>query len=190
MKKTIQNLTVEVVQDIYPMNPREWDNLGTIVCFHRRYDLGDKHKFSEPSEVENYIEETKAIALNVYLYDHSGLSLSVSPFGCPWDSGQVGVIYVERARVLKEWQVETISDELREKVIACLRGEVETYSKYLSGEVYGFRIMDERGDIIESCFDFYDTSEAMSQGEAEAIGYLEREASARSFCANCGMVCA
>lgn len=35
-----------------PPNPRsEWENFGTMVCFHRRYDLGDKHNFSDSSEL-------------------------------------------------------------------------------------------------------------------------------------------
>lgn len=32
-------------------NPREdYDNLGTMVCWHRRYTLGDKHNFKEPED--------------------------------------------------------------------------------------------------------------------------------------------
>ena len=34
---------LKIEQDTDPMNPRtDWDNLGTMVCFHNRYDLGDK----------------------------------------------------------------------------------------------------------------------------------------------------
>lgn len=32
-------------------NPREdYDNLGTMVCWHKRYALGDKHDFGEPDD--------------------------------------------------------------------------------------------------------------------------------------------
>lgn len=32
-------------------NPREdYDNMGTMVCWHRRYALGDKHDFGEPDD--------------------------------------------------------------------------------------------------------------------------------------------
>ena len=27
-------------------NPRDWDNLGTMVCFHKRCCLGDKHDYN------------------------------------------------------------------------------------------------------------------------------------------------
>lgn len=31
-----------------PQNPRtDWDNLGHMICWHRRYSLGDKHNYSD-----------------------------------------------------------------------------------------------------------------------------------------------
>ena len=33
---------LKIVQDTDPESPRTWDNLGTMVCFHKRYELGDK----------------------------------------------------------------------------------------------------------------------------------------------------
>ena len=31
-------------------DPRSWDNIGTMVCFHSRYNLGDKHYYGYPAE--------------------------------------------------------------------------------------------------------------------------------------------
>lgn len=31
-------------------NPREWDNLGTMICWHNSYDLGDSHDYVEPRD--------------------------------------------------------------------------------------------------------------------------------------------
>ena len=72
---------LEIEQDNDPMNPRrEWDNLGTMVCFHKRYDLGDKTDYrSEDYDsweglkqgiIEN---EGEVFILPLYLYDHSEL---------------------------------------------------------------------------------------------------------------------
>lgn len=37
---------VLVIQpDDDPLNPREDDNFGKMVCFHRRYHLGDHHNY-------------------------------------------------------------------------------------------------------------------------------------------------
>lgn len=43
--------TLQILYDEDAPNPREDnDNFGTMVCFHKRYNLGDKHDFGEPSE--------------------------------------------------------------------------------------------------------------------------------------------
>ena len=46
----LENQTVEIYVDGDPINPREWDNLGTMVCWHSRYNLGDKHEMSTPQQ--------------------------------------------------------------------------------------------------------------------------------------------
>ena len=33
---------IEVTRDEFPESPRQWDNLGKMIFFHKRYDLGDK----------------------------------------------------------------------------------------------------------------------------------------------------
>ena len=188
-----ENDTHELVMwyDEMAESPREWDNLGTMVCFHGRYNLGDKHEYSKPrdffldllSEHENellagacpdvlsrlfyywknhdgandalclellnmaeelthsqlgdafpadklgqviakddpawlweMVEEElspgdlrdivedldKYIILPLFLYDHSGITMSTGPFSCPWDSGQVGWIYAPKQKFIEE----------------------------------------------------------------------------------------
>ena len=36
-------------------SPREWDNFGTMICFHKKYNLGDKHDFKTPEDFTNDI---------------------------------------------------------------------------------------------------------------------------------------
>jgi hypothetical protein len=31
-------------------SPRDWDNLSTMVCWHKRYNLGDKHDYDDSNE--------------------------------------------------------------------------------------------------------------------------------------------
>ena len=40
--------TLCVHYDEYAESPREWDNLGRMICFHSRYTLGDKHDYRDP----------------------------------------------------------------------------------------------------------------------------------------------
>lgn len=42
--------TLRIEQDDCFESPRDWDNLGTMVCFHSRYNLGDKHSYRDPQE--------------------------------------------------------------------------------------------------------------------------------------------
>lgn len=143
-------------------NPRNWDNLGTMVCFHRRYNLGDKHDYDHNdykgwSEMFKAIEknEDALIILPLYLYDHSGITISTSPFDCQWDSGQVGFIFVSKEKVRKEYNVKRISPKIAEKALSVLEGEVKTYDQYITGDVYGFKVINEEGDEEDSCWGFF-----------------------------------
>jgi hypothetical protein len=49
--KTSGRYTLKIVIDEDPPNPREdRDNLGRMVCWHKRYSLGDKHDYKEPED--------------------------------------------------------------------------------------------------------------------------------------------
>ena len=95
---------IKVETDDDPLNPREeYDNMGTMVCFHKRYVLGDKHEYKESDyngwgELEKAItrKEDAAVLLPIFMYDHSGITIQTRPFSCPWDSGQVGFIFVSK----------------------------------------------------------------------------------------------
>lgn len=149
-------------------DPREWDNLGTMVCFHRRYDmLGDRHDYDSGDyesmdDVKQAIESREDVhtILPLYLYDHSGLTMNTTGFHCPWDSGQVGWIFVTKEKVKEEG----IDDK---RVAQILTSEVETYDKYLRGDVYEYVVYDvktcdlgcEHHEIVESLCGLYDEPE-------------------------------
>lgn len=73
-KLEVDGYTVKVMSDDHPWNPREWDNLGTMVCGHRRYRLGNV-QVQSAEELREAIPETALIQLPLFLYDHSGISL-------------------------------------------------------------------------------------------------------------------
>ena len=155
---------VQIFIDDDAQNPRtEWDNLGTMVCFHKRYCLGDTghgyraEDFSGWDGLQRQIEEDHGpcTILPIYMYDHSGLTISTEPFSCPWDSGQIGFIYCSEARA---------QDQGVDAPIAALESEVETYDQYLCGECYGY----EHGE--DSCWGFYgyepeELADAVLKGE-------------------------
>jgi hypothetical protein len=167
---------LRVVQDSNGDSPREWSNLGTMICFHNRYDLGDKHSYNSDDysgweEMKKAILEEEgrgAVILSLYLYDHSGITMRTSSFSCRWDSGQVGFIVVNKKSILAEFGGKIVTKKLREKVEGILEGEVETYSQYLEGDIYGFQIVDEDDEVVDSCYGFYGT-DFLTNGMLEYI---------------------
>ena len=177
---------LKVVHDSSPESPRSWDNLGTMICFHNRYDLGDNHNYNSDDysgweEMKQAIikEENPAVILPLYMYDHSGISISTSPFSCRWDSGQIGFILVSKKKALEEFGGKIVTAKLKERLEKILEGEVETYTQYVEGEVYGFVIEDEDGEHIDSCYGFYGrdfaTNGMLDYIDHELLGVAEGE---------------
>lgn len=59
-------VTLKIVYDSCPENPRDWDNLGTMVAWHRKYDLGDKHRYADTTDLfESLIRDVLDKSLNM-----------------------------------------------------------------------------------------------------------------------------
>jgi hypothetical protein len=122
------------------MNPREWnENLGTMLCFHRRYILGDKNPYNSGDYwgFTHFAESLRrvhdiALMLPIYMYNHGGITISYKPFSCPWDSGQVGWIFMNKDQVRREFGVKRISKKVMDKVRSVLIAEIEDYNEYLT----------------------------------------------------------
>jgi hypothetical protein len=172
--------TVTIDYDTNPESPREWSNLGTMVCWHRRYKLGDQHNFSSPSEFQESDEyKNAAIVLPLYLYDHSGITMSCAAFSCPWDSGQVGYIYISRETIRKEYSCKRISKQRLAKVTEYLQSEVKAYDDFITGQVYCYSV-EEDGTHIDSCHGFYGLDyckqEAKQSAEHALVGRAKTDA--------------
>jgi hypothetical protein len=99
------------------------------------------------------------IMLPLYLYDHSGITISTGAFNCPWDSGQIGYIYVTKEAIKKEFTYQKVTKKARQKAIDIMQLEVKTYDQYLTGSVYGYVIEPtDKNKSIEcddSCWGFF-----------------------------------
>ena len=160
---------IEISYEEESENPiREWDMIGEFCCWHRKYDLGNSNRFGEGKstveELESYAKRTGSLLFSLYLYDHSGITISLSPFSCPWDSGQVGYVLVDREKALKEYNKKRLSKQLKDKIYQRIQGEVETYDKYLRGEIYYFNI-EKDGEFIDSCHGFYEEDDAIEDAK-------------------------
>lgn len=173
MEKKVGKYMVKTEQDPSPESPREWDNLGKMVCFHRRYKLGDEHDYNF-TDVESWEElerlvtkrEKACVVLPLYLYDHSGITMNTTGFSCRWDSGRVGLIYMTKETYLSNFGGKIMTKKRKEHAKELLVGEVETYDQFLTGDVYGFRILDEDDNEIDSCWGYYGEEYCLEEGVA------------------------
>ena len=183
--ETIGDVIIQIVQDLEPENPRDWDNFGTMVCWHQKYTLGDKQKKGiTVKETEELLMDGGHIYLPLYLFDHSGLCMRTTPFSCPWDSGQVGWIYASKETAINEFgdpesdgEKLVISPEVMVLAVARLKKEVETYSAFLQGQVYGYHAIRkvkcptcgyERKDSLSSCYGYYDYNACLADAKISA----------------------
>lgn len=148
-KITQNNLTYTIEQDPEPIDPRtEIEQLSRFIFWHKNYKLGDEHTFT-PEEFKEMMAERDAMYIPVYMYDHSGITISTTPFSCKWDSGQIGWAYMTR-EIIDDW-FDGDDDKARESI----EGEVREYDAYLRGDIYMIRTTNENGETVE-CLGGYD----------------------------------
>lgn len=89
----------------------------------------------------------------LYVYDHSGVTYSTSPFSCRWDSGQVGWVFTTRYD-FAQWRDCTFNEEEAMKVI---KSEVEYWDYYATGQAYQYMLeektVDEDGAVKTELLD-------------------------------------
>ena len=160
-----KNHVIEVVYDTYPVDPREWDNLGTIIT-KRFWNECDYINANDRDAVLDHIKVVKnngGIVLPIYCYSHGIDRFKTSSFyGCGlpqgharFDSGVAGFIYATAETVRKEYGVQRISKRVRDLATKVLQSEIEIIDNYSSGQVYGYIIKTADGEEIESCYGYY-----------------------------------
>ncbi len=201
-KHEFENGIVEIHFDSDTCNPRkEFDHVGKMICWHRNYQLGDKHKHHDTDDLlwdlatdihpdfpsrENVewgdsvwrdrawaIVNKHFVILPLYLYDHSGITMSTGAFSCPWDSGHVGWTYLRLEKARKDLflsKEQPTPVEVRQHALEALESEVEEYDQYLTGQVFGFityalGLDGEKDEELDSCWGFYGEKAALEAGK-------------------------
>lgn len=158
-QKRIGNFELVIKHHDDAPSPREADNVGSFWAdgMHRRYNFHEEGaddvlariKAAEISYLgtkadtdswddHDWIRYLMSVSegrkhvyaiVPVYMYEHSGISLSCSPFSCNWDSGIIGFMICDREQadmILGEWDYD--------KVVQAIVAEVESLDEYY---VYG-----------------------------------------------------
>lgn len=187
----VEGLTVSIIRDDDARNPRkDYDNCGTMVCWADRYELGDEqpdypqsefflrlmqerewdvHGKSPPDDlaaehVQRYIDKHFYV-LKLYLADHSGISMSAGRASVDVrDRGDVGWIYLSEDKA----RAECIADPL-----ALLRSEVAEYDQYITGDVWGYEVADDKGNVLDSCWGYYGFDHCVEEAKSAAESCAE-----------------
>lgn len=138
------------------------------------------------------IAERGICILPLYLYDHSGISISagtVNPFDNPtvrrdefgrgmgWDTSMVGFVYTTRETMVEQCGETNANDPafVQKAVLA----EVSEYDSYLRGEVYGF-VVDPDGPDEDSCWGFVGDDDYVKAAANEAAEYAAEQKQERA----------
>lgn len=167
-----RKLRLVIKQDQSPEDPRSWDNLGTMLCCYRGYQLGDCNSNKETEEqlaelcrkygrtdeeidnmlfneeVQFLLEQDDICGLPLYITDHSGISMQTYRFDA-WDSSFVGLIFVEKNFYLAQTCLKD-EENWKAKAKKTLESEIETYSDFLEGNVYQWTLYEPTVVIRQS----------------------------------------
>ena len=177
--------TIEIVPDNDPIDPRtECEPQTEFHVRDSRYYLGE-HKHKEGADIDAEVRKALRqgdLVFRLFVYIHSGTYLSLRswygrlPQGhAEFDSGQCGVVIVRRKSFLAEWGGKKWTKKLRDKAEEVAKQEVETFTSYVNGSVYGY-IIDDGED---SCYGYYDDDEAMAEAKSAVDFEVKREAAAK-----------
>ena len=135
--------------------------------------LGDKHDFSRPKDMWLAIAEKigykippynwkdaqlaihaaskgKFIIKPVYCLDHSGVTISTTPYSDPWDSCQIGYAVISYEDLRKEYGENITEDtDLEVKGNELIDAEVHLYDIWLQGDIWEYTLYAK--DICPCC---------------------------------------
>jgi len=165
--------TFTITTDYNSTSPRDYDNLGTIATWHSKYKLGDIQP--KKSCIRFLKTLPNIVSLPVYMYHHSGISLSTIPFNCTWDSGQVGLIYVTFDKIKTEFNFKHLTIKRKQLITKYLQDEVVLYNRYLNNEVYKYTITDKDNNSISSIGDYYNKNDAIHAAESDISSHINAD---------------
>ena len=171
--------TIKIEQDDNPQNPRtEQDNVCVFHVGHSSYNFGDEN-YNDRESIDKAFHKAVAagdVVMPLYIYDHSGITISTSPFACRWDSGQVGFVQVPRKEFVAEFGKKYFTKKLKELAEKWIQSETNILDQYIRGDVCGY-IIDEDGD---SCWGYFGEEYAIEEAKG-VVDYMVKEAKKSHF---------
>lgn len=126
------------------------------------------------------------VSLPLWVYEHGGITMSCGdrsyPYNDRWDSSCAGWIVMSKDSVMDN--LTATEENWRTKAIECMRGEVELYDHWLTGNVYGYTLMEETAPDewteVDSCWGFYG-EDVFTNGIADNVPGLAEAVAANQY---------
>lgn len=164
--ETYKGHIIKIIQDTDAQSPKDWeDDSAFLIHYHR--DCWIENPITNETELRAWYNGDKRAYKNYHVfavsaYIHSGVRLSLEntfpsdSYG--WDTSHVGAVLVSKGETKNKAQARNIA-----------LGVVSTWNDYLSGNVYGYQIVNN-GD---SCYGFYgDYKKGALEAAREAVDWL------------------
>lgn len=168
----IDAYTVELHQDDDASSPAEWDNLGTLVAFpslSRSYSFAERESTGDDDDAYDrggcallvrYLRMSQGVyALPFQFQDYGSSGARLIALGTDDDANADGFICTTHKRVT-ELAGSDAQYHTDEWIYNALRVELENWDNYVQGNVAGYVVKDETGDVVDSVWGFYPDAEA------------------------------
>lgn len=155
--KNTATLRYRLIQDDCPENPiKDWDSGISFLVNPDNRDFGGLNTKNAPEE------ESKdwAFLFPLYGFSHGGQSVSLSPFGCPWDSGKIGLVGITKDSLKNYFG----KDKTEKEAMDCVEALLTDLNFYLSGDCWIVQIQEKTCDKCDN----WETIESVA-------GYFGRE---------------
>jgi hypothetical protein len=178
-----RGFNINVYFDEDPADPRaEFDGLGTMICFHSQYRLGDVHKFVNTADaifrilwedldmhtvtmdedfqymqsrdfVEKYWDKFEKATIVLPLYLYDHSGITMKT--SPFSCGwDSGMVgFIYLSRAAAREEYGRLTSKNLLRVISYLEGEVKEYDYYLTGQVFGYQVKPTTANKSLECDD-------------------------------------
>jgi len=160
-EESLRGLIIRIYNDeIGRENPyKEYDQLSDVVTWTRNYEFSSEEVYSNPTEVIEAFDRGEVVwCTPLMAYIHSGITVRLWNCGNwpdqQWDCGLAGYVYVTKKKAKEEFP----NYGGRTLWLACnkrVEDEVETLDDWLTGNIWGYEIENEEGEVVDSCWGFY-----------------------------------
>jgi hypothetical protein len=150
------------------------DRMGLFYTGEKAANHGFPYDVKLPADADNVVAFTPpadaVFVAKVYGFSHSGMRISLAPFGDKWDSAQIGFYVVEKTEAKFWFGDEYSDDEVRHKV----ESEIDSVDAVLRGDVH-YVVLEK---LVECDVHSHSDSWEVVESLGGIIGYEQAEAEA------------